>query len=167
MKKRIYLSSIIIIALLIGISALTIVLGNNDTSETKAEEITEVEIDDEFLNSFNKIYVALKQRSPNNYSFKNMKLHNGDLFLLNGENKGLALKKGDSVEIDLSIIPDGTSATGVGYILNGNYTEIFSGSVTDQLMTDFYVEEDGEYIICIIGFNANFITIKNGVISIN
>ncbi|MEK4485632.1 hypothetical protein MHH81_08505 [Psychrobacillus sp. FSL H8-0484] len=114
MKKRIYLFSITIVALLIGISALTIVLGNNDTSETKAKEITEVEIDDEFLNSFNKINVALKEDSPNIYSFKNMKLHNGDLFLLNGENKGLALKKGDSVEIDLSIIPDGTSATGVG-----------------------------------------------------
>ncbi|MEI4770944.1 hypothetical protein WAX74_15080 [Psychrobacillus sp. FJAT-51614] len=166
MKKRTYLFSILAVALLIGISTLTLVLGSNDDSEIHAEEKTEIK-NNSFLDSFNKINVALKKKHPNSYVFKKMDLHNGDLFLLNEENKGLALKKGDSVEIDLSIIPDGTSATGVGYILNGNYTEIFSASVTDQLMTDFYVEEDGEYIICIIGFNANFITITEGVISIN
>ena len=141
MKKRIYLFSIIVVALLIGISALTIVLGNNDTSETKAEEITEVEIDDEFLNSWNKINIRLKEKSPNNYYFENMDLHNGDIFLLHGENQGLKIKKGANVLLDLTIIPDGLSHTGVGYILDGKYTEIFSAPVTDKLTTSFDVED--------------------------
>lgn len=158
--------SILDIALLIGISIFTLVLGNNNKSLTKAEEKTVIE-NNSFLNELNKINVTLEEESPKNYSFNNMKLNNGDLFLLKSENKGLALKKGDNVEIDLSIIPDGTSATRVGYILNGNYTEIFSASVTNQLMTDFYVEEDGEYIICIIGLNANFVTISDGAILVD
>ena len=167
MKKRTYMFSIIAIALLIGISALVIVLGNNDITETQAEEKTAIENND-FLNSFNKINVALKEESTNSYYFKdNMDLHNGDLFLLNRENKGLDLKKGDYVEIDLSMIPDGKSHTGVGYILDGKYTEVFSAPIYDQLTTSFDVEEDGEYIICIIGVNANFITITDGVISID
>ena len=167
MKKRIYLFSIIIIGLLFGISALTIVFGNNDTSETKAEEITEVEIDDKFLNSWNKINIALKEKAPTNYYFENMNLHNGDIFLLNGENKGLKLKEGDYVLVDLTIIPDGLSHTGVGYILDGKYTEIFSAPVSDKLTTSFDVQVDGEYIICIIGANAKFITITDGDISID
>lgn len=166
MKKRTYMFSILAMALLIGISIFTLMLGNNENSVTKAEEKTVIE-NNSFLNELNKINVTLEEESPNNYSFNNMKLNNGDLFFLKSENKGLALKRGDNVEIDLSIIPDGTSATGVGYILNGNYTEIFSASVTNQLMTDFYVEEDGEYIICIIGFNANFITISDGAILVD
>lgn len=164
MKKRIYLFSIIVVALL-GISALTIVLVNKDT-EKEAEEITEVEVDDEFLNSWNKINITLKEKSQNNYYFENMDLHNGDIFLLNGESQGLKLKEGDNVFVDLNIIPDGLSHTGVGYILNGKYTEIFSAPVSDKLTTFIDVEVDGEYIICIIGGNANFITIKDGVISI-
>lgn len=164
--KKPYLFSILAIVLLIGVSTLTLVFGNSEKSVIEAEEETVIE-NDSFKNELNKINVALEDESPNIYSFKNMDLHNGDLFLLKEDNKGLALKKGDIVEIELFIIPDGRSATGVGYILNGNYTEIFSDSITDQLMTDFYVEEDGEYIICIIGFSANFVTIKDGVISIN
>lgn len=167
MKKRIYLFSNIVVALLIGISALTIVLVNNDTSETRAEEITEVEIDDEFLNSWNKINIILKEKSPSKYYFKNMDLHNGDIFLLHEENQGLKLKEGDNVLVDLTIIPDGLSHTGVGYILDGKYTEIFSAPVSDKLTTSFDVKVDGEYIICIIGGNANFITITDGVISID
>ena len=159
MKKRIYLFSILAVAVIIGISILTMVLGNN-SKETEIENV-------QFLNDFNKINVALKKKSRSNYFFKNMDLHNGDLFLLNRKNEGLDLKKGDNVKIDLSMNPDGQSATGVGYILDGKYTEIFSASVYDQLTTSFDVEEDGEYIICIIGFNANFITITEGVISID
>jgi len=164
MKKRIYLFGIIVVALL-GISALTIVLVNKDT-EKEAEEITEVEIDDEFLNSWNKMNITLKEKSQNNYYFENMDLHNGDIFLLNGESQGLKLKEGDNVLVDLNIIPDGLSHTGVGYILNGKYTEIFSAPVSDKLTTSIDVEVDGDYIICIIGGNANFITITDGVISI-
>jgi len=165
MKKRIYLFSIIVVALL-GIFALSIMLVNKDTSEKEAEEITEVEIDDEFLNSWNKINITLKEKSQNNYHFKNMDLHNGDIFLLNGESQGLKLKEGDNVLVDLTIIPDGLSHTGVGYILDGKYTEIFFAPVSDKLTTSFDVKVDGDYIICIIGGNANFITITDGVISI-
>ena len=164
MKKRIYLFGIIVVALL-GISALTIVLVNKDT-EKEAEEITEVEIDDEFLNSWNKMNITLKEKSQNNYYFENIDLHNGDIFLLNGESQGFKLKEGDNVLVDLNIIPDGLSHTGVGYILNGKYTEIFSAPVSDKLTTSIDVEVDGDYIICIIGGNANFITITDGVISI-
>ncbi|MCK1998789.1 hypothetical protein MPH47_16445 [Psychrobacillus psychrodurans] len=167
MKKRIYLFSIIVVALLIGISALTIVLVNKDTSEKEAEEITEVVIDDEFLNGWNKINITLKEKSQNNYNFEDIDLHNGDIFLLNGESKGLELKEGDNVLVDLTIIPDGLSHTGVGYILDGKYTEIFFAPVSDKLITSFDVKVDGDYIICIIGGNANFITIKGGVISID
>ncbi|MFJ5770166.1 hypothetical protein [Psychrobacillus sp. NPDC093180] len=139
----------------------------NENFATQAELKTEIENND-FLNSFNKVDVALKEESPNSYYFKeNMDLHNGDLFLLNRKNNGLHLKKGDYVEIDLSMIPDGFSHTVVGYILDGKYTETFSEPVTDKLITSFEVDEDGEYIICIIGANANFITITGGVISIN
>jgi hypothetical protein len=167
MKKRIYLFSIVVVALLIGISALTIVLVNKDTSEKEAEEITEVVIDDEFLNGWNKINITLKEKSQNNYNFEDMNLHNGDIFLLNGVSKGLELKEGDNVLVDLTIIPDGLSHTGVGYILDGKYTEIFFAPVSDKLITSFDVKVDGDYIICIIGGNANFITIKGGVISID
>lgn len=167
MKKRIYLFSIIIIAFLIGLSALTKMFGNNDTSEIKAEEFSEVKLDDKFLNSWNKINIALKEKTSTNYYFENVDLHNGDIFLLNGENQGLKLKGGDTVLVDLTIIPDGLSHTGVGYILDGKYTEIFSAPVSDKLTTSFDVQMDGEYIICIIGANANFITITDGVISID
>ena len=167
MKKRTYIFSIVAIAVLIGISTLFIVLGDNGNSGTQSVEKTAIENND-FLNNFNKINIALKEESPNSYYFKdNMDLHNGDLFLLYRENKGLNLKKGDYVEIDLSMIPDGNSHTGVGYIVDGQYTEVFSAPIYDELITSFEVKADGEYIICIIGSNANFITVTNGVISIN
>lgn len=158
MKRNVYFFSIIII--LIGLSILIISVNNE---KPKMMEIK----NDEFLNSFNKINVALEKESPNKYFFKNIKLHNGDLLFLNDKNKGLDFKKGDLVEIDLSINPDGKSATGVGYILDGKYTEIFSDSIYDSLKTSFNIKEDGEYIICLIGFNANFIAITDGTISIN
>lgn len=159
-RKIIYPYSLIVIVL-IGIVILTAVFGN--TNNPKAEvDLT----NNQFLNSFNKIYIGLKKKSSNKFTFKNKDLHNGDLFILNTKKQGLDLKKGDNVKIDLTIIPDGYSATGVGYILNGQYTEVFSDSVYNHLTTSFDVEEDGEYTICIIGVNANFITIKNGVISV-
>ena len=96
-----------------------------------------------------------------------MDLHNGDIFLLNGESQGLKLKEEDNVLMDLTIIPDGLSHTGVGYILDGKFTEIFSAPVSDKLTTSFDVKGDGEYIICIVGGNANFITITDGLISID
>ena len=164
MKKK--LVSIIVVAPL-GISALIIVLVNKDTSEIEIEDITEVKIGDEFLNSWNKINITLKEKTQNNYYFENMNLFNGDIFLLNGESKGLKLKEGDNVLMDLTIIPDGLSHTGVGYILDGKFTEIFSAPVSDKLTTSFDVKVDGEYIICIIGGNANFITITDGLISID
>ncbi|MDF2066568.1 hypothetical protein [Bacillus sp. Cr_A10] len=74
MKKRIYLFSIIIVALLIGISALTIVLVNKDTSEKEAEEISKVKFEDEFTDLWNKINITLNEKSPNNYYFENMDL---------------------------------------------------------------------------------------------
>ena len=160
MKKRIYLFSIITVALLIGISALFLILGNNKT-------LAEVEIKDNVLNSWNKINIELKEKSPNNYHFENMDLNNGDLFLLHGENQGLKLKEGDNLLVDLTMVPDGLSHTGVGYIMNGKYTEFFLAPVSDKLITSFDVEEDGDYIICIVGGNANFITITNGAISID
>lgn len=166
MKKRIFPKSFIVLVLLIGISALTIVLANKVTSEKKAEEILEVEIDDGYLNSWNKINITLKKTSKSNFYFKNKDLYNGDIFLLHGESQGLKLKEGDNVLVDLTLIPDGLSHAGVGYILDGKYTEIFSASVSDKLTTSFDVKVDGDYIICIIGGNANFITIKDGVISI-
>ncbi|WP_342577085.1 hypothetical protein [Psychrobacillus sp. FSL K6-2843] len=161
-----YLFSIIVVALL-GISALAILLVNKDTSEKEAEETNEVKIDDEFLKNWNKINITLKEKSRNNHYFENEDLNNGDIFLLNGESQGLKLKEGDNVLVDLTIIPDGLSHTGVGYILNGKYTEIFSAPVSDKLTTSFDVKVDGEYIICIVGGNANFITITNGLISID
>ena len=160
MKKRIYLFSIIAVALLIGITALFLILGNN-------KNLAEVEIKDNVLNSWNKINIALKEKSQSSYYFKNMDLYNGDIFLLQGENQGLELKDGNNVLVDLTMIPDGLSHTIVGYILDGKYTEIFSEPVSDKLTTSFDVEVDGEYIICIIGANANFITITEGVISID
>lgn len=96
-----------------------------------------------------------------------MDLHNGDIFLLDGEVQGLKLKEGDNVLVYLTIIPDGLSHTVVGYILDGKFTEIFSAPVSDKLTTSFYVKVDGEYIICIVGSNANFITIMDGLISID
>lgn len=161
MKKRIFKFSILVVVLLIGISALTILIANKDSSETKA-----VEIDDEFLNNWNKINIPLKKTSRSKYFFKNMDLYNGDIFLLQRKSQGLKLREGDNVLVDLTLIPDGLSHTVVGYILNGNYTEIFSAPVSDKLTTSFDVNVDGDYIICIIGGNANFITITNGVISI-
>ncbi|MFJ8067132.1 hypothetical protein ACIQYS_21385 [Psychrobacillus sp. NPDC096426] len=166
MKKRIYLFSIIVVVLLIAISTLTIVLVNKDTSEKEAEEITKAKFEDEFLD-WNKINITMKEKSPNNYYFENMDLHNSDIFLLHGEVQGLKLKEGDNVSVDLTIIPDGLSHTVVGYILGGKFTEIFSAPVSDKLTTSFDVKVDGDYIICIIGGNANFITITDGVISID
>ncbi|HEX5519077.1 MAG TPA: hypothetical protein VFX18_01420 [Candidatus Nitrosocosmicus sp.] len=164
MNKKRNLFYVIVLVMLTGISALTIALWNNDNSVAEAK----IEIkNNQFLNNFTKINVSLKKKFPNSYSFKNLDLHNGDLLLLNRKNEGLDLKKGDYVDIDLSIIPDGYSATAVGYILNGKYTEIFLDSVYDQLTASFDVEEAGKYIICIVGGNASFITIKDGLISIN
>ncbi|KAA0955432.1 hypothetical protein FQ087_12490 [Sporosarcina sp. ANT_H38] len=140
-------------------------LSDTDKGEPQ-EEKTEIEIEDP-LNSWNKINIELKKESPNYYYFENMDLNNGDLFLLHRENQGLKLKEGDSVLVDLTMVPDGLSHTGVGYILNGKYTEIFLAPVSDKLITSFDIEEDGDYIICIVGSNANFITITNGVISID
>lgn len=136
-------------------------------TEKEAETITKVKFEDEFTDLWNKINITLNEESPNNYYFKNMDLHNGDIFLLDGESQGLKLKKGDNVLVDLTIIPDGSSHTGVGYILEGKYTEIFFEPVSDKLTTSFDVKVDGDYIICIIGGNANFITITDGVISID
>lgn len=167
MKKRIYLFSIIVVALLIGISALTMVLVNKDTSEKEAEEIAKVKFEDEFTDLWNKINITLSEKSPNNFYFENMDLHNGDIFLLDGDVQGLKLKEGDNVLVDLTIIPNGLSHTVVGYILDGKFTEIFSAPVSDKLTTSFDVKEDGEYIICIVGGNANFITITDALISID
>ena len=167
MKKNSYFTNILVTAVIFGMSIVIIVLGNNGNSETEAEEQVST-ANNHFLSSFNKINVALKEESPNSYYFKDdMDLYNGDLFLLNKEHKGLDLKKGDHVEIDLSMIPDGNSHTGVGYIVDGQYTEVFSAPIYDELITSFEVKADGEYIICIIGWNANFITITDAVISIN
>lgn len=167
MKKNSYFSNILVTVVIFGMSTVIIVLGNNGNSETLAEERASI-ANNHFLNSFNKINVALKEESPNSYYFKDdMNLYNGDLFLLNKEHKGLDLKKGDHVEIDLSMIPDGNSHTGVGYIVDGQYTEVFSAPIYDELMTSFDVKIDGEYIICIVGWNANFITVTDGVISIS
>ncbi|WP_433596482.1 hypothetical protein [Lysinibacillus xylanilyticus] len=141
---------------------------NNEVNTTKTAEVeTKVKFEDEFTDLWNKINITLNEKSPNNYYFENMDLHNGDIFLLDGESQGLKLKEGDNVLVDLTIIPDGLSHTGVGYILDGKYTEIFFEPVSDKLTTSFDVKVDGDYIICIIGGNANFITITDGVISID
>ena len=174
MKKYLYAGIILASLVLTGCSGdeetngqVTGVLGNKDTSENKAEEITEVEISDESLDNWNKINITLKEKSPNNYYFENMDLHNGDILLLHEDSQGLKLKSGDNVLVDLIMIPDGLSHTGVGYILDGKYTEVFFEPVSDKLTTSFDVKVDGDYIICIIGGNANFITITDGAISID
>ncbi|MFJ7973803.1 hypothetical protein [Psychrobacillus sp. NPDC096389] len=174
MKKYLYAGILLASNVLTGCSGeeetngqVTGMLGNKDISENKAEEITEVEISDESLDNWNKINMTLKEKSPNNYYFENMDLHNGDILLLHGESQGLKLKSGDNVLVDLTMIPDGLSHTGVGYILDGKYTEVFFEPVSDKLTTSFDVKVAGDYIICIIGGNANFITITDGAISID
>lgn len=139
---------------------------DDDNKEVTAEVETKVKFEDEFTD-WNKINITLKEKSPNNYQFENLDLRNGDIFLLNGENQGLKLKEGDNVSVDLTIIPDGLSHTGVGYILDGEYTEVFFAPVSDKLTTSFNIKVNGDYIICIIGSNANFIAITEGVISID
>ncbi|MEK3955764.1 MULTISPECIES: hypothetical protein [unclassified Psychrobacillus] len=136
--------------------------------KSETTEIAEVVIEnDDYLNSLNKIDINLLESSPSVYSLKNESLANGDIFLLREKNEGLSLKKGDHVFINLTFEPDGSSQTNAGFILNGNYTELFAEKITDKLVTDFTVEEDGEYIFCVIGFNANFINLTYGGIHIN
>jgi len=94
-------------------------------------------------------------------------LKNGDIFFLLSQNKGLKLKVGDKVNIDLTMIPDGLSHTVVGYLLDGEFAEIFSEPVSDKLITSFDVKVDREYIIHIVGSNANFITITEGTIVVD
>lgn len=140
---------------------------NNEDNTKKTEEIeTKVKFEDEFL-GWNKINITLNEKSQNNYYFENMDLYNGNILLLQGKNGGLELKDGNNVQIDLTMVPDGLSHTGVGYILDGNFTKVFLERVSDKLTTSFDVKVDGEYIICIIGTNANFITITDGFISID
>lgn len=160
MKKRIYMSSIIFIVLLLGVLALIIMFESKD-------KLAKVEIKDNVLNSWNKVNISLKDKSSNSYYFKNKDLKNGDIFFLHSQNRGLKLKDGDKVNVDLTMIPDGLSHTIVGYLLDGVFTEIFSEPVSDKLTTSFDVKVDGEYIICIVGTNANFISITEGTIVVD
>jgi len=158
MKKLKYLFGIVILLFFIGISVMIF---------NKNNSINVVEINDEVLNSWEKVYISLKEKSLNQYYFKNEDLHNGDIFLLQRKNQGLMLKDGDKVLINLTIIPDGLSHTVVGYILDEKFTEIFSEPVSDKLSTSLEIKSDGEYVFCIVGSNANYITIKNGVIIVD
>lgn len=157
MKKRIYIFSFIFIVILIGISVGIIMFKNTGN-------LSEVEIKDSEFNSWNKVNISLKEKALNSYYFKNKNLKNGEILLLQSKNRGLKLENGDKVNIELTMIPDGLSHTVVGYILNDNFTEIFSEPVSDKLTVSFDVKVDGEYIISVVGSNANFIRITEGTV---
>lgn len=88
---------------------------------------------------------------------------NGELILYKEQGKIWSLKRGESVNIDITIetyIRDGQTVV-IGYIVDNCYADIFSGKIKQNKSVEFIAPKDGDYAFYLIGASSDRIHIKS------
>lgn len=154
------------IYLLIGLIAIIVIIYFVNTSN-KSDRQEQVYTEEDISMYIHKDF-SINEESKNKYRFKNLIAPNGQAFLLKYNNKPLTLKKGDVVSLNLELdLPDDiTNQFVLGYYLNDSFYHVFSDQISNKLDTSFNISKDGEYMICIVGSSASYLSITDGLITI-
>jgi hypothetical protein len=111
----------------------------------------------------NTISIKTDGGKKNIYEIPRFRINNGELYVYKIDGKeGFNLKEGDNVIISLNIKSDNKDHCVIGYLLDGDYNDFFSGQVDGTLDVNFKSEKSGIYYFYSVGASANFTNITSG-----